>query len=52
MSLVDIRDMSLADEYFVGMFSHVSEPEEIIACSRRRLAQFHSLYDKELRIRR
>jgi GNAT superfamily N-acetyltransferase len=51
MPSIAVRDMTPADEYFAGTCSHVSESEEIDACSRRRLAWFHKLYDQGLRVK-
>jgi len=51
MSAVEIRDMQIADEYFVATCTHENESAEIDACARRRLAWLKSMYEKGLRVK-
>ncbi len=51
MSAVQIRDMDVTTEYFVGTCSHVSESDEIDACAKRRITWLKNVYEKGLRVK-
>lgn len=48
---IQIRDMDETTEYFVGTCSHVNESPEMDACGRRRIAWFHKMFEKGLRVK-
>lgn len=46
-----IRDMDTTDEYFVSTCTHVGESDEIDNCARRRIAWFHDMHGKGVRVK-
>lgn len=51
MALPEIRDMELADEYFVSTCTHIGESDEIDRCARRRLSWLRSMHKRGLRVK-
>jgi GNAT superfamily N-acetyltransferase len=48
---VQVRDMDASDEYFVGTCSHVNESDETDARAQERIAWFHKMHDRGLRVK-
>ncbi|MBL8029487.1 MAG: GNAT family N-acetyltransferase [Fibrobacteres bacterium] len=51
MAEITIKDISPADEYYVGCCTHINESEEMDRSSKRRINWFHTMYDKGLKIK-
>ncbi len=51
MTSVAVRDMTPADQYYVGTCTHVGESDEIDASARRRLAWLRGMHGEGLRVK-
>ena len=49
--LIEIHDMNIADEYFVGTCTHMRESDEIDACASRRLTLLRAMQEKGSRVK-
>lgn len=49
--MLEIRDMTRNDKYYVGTCTHINESEEIDRCSRIRNIWFSKMYKRGLRIK-
>jgi GNAT superfamily N-acetyltransferase len=48
---IEIHDMEVTDEYFVGTCTHTNESEEIDSCANRRRAWLRAMHDKGSRVK-
>lgn len=51
MFSLEVRNMTAADEYFVGCCSHIEESQEIDAAARRRIGWMKRKFDDGLRVK-
>lgn len=49
--MLEIRDMTAGDEYYVGACTHVGESEEMDACAARRAAWLRQMHGSGLRVK-